>query len=419
MHLESLFCKLLAKKRRAVGVEDSSKQDKRISQPKQKGEGWLPFLGNSLTNAIFFHDECDEDAPSLYEEPVCSQGSIDATSEKLEVTSYSNGYEESLGPPLFDIGDELEMGDASNPQLPTYDDLEIVDPSNPTWKDSEGQEMFNSSHPRVVDSTESWDNPSSSVKEFSKGWVITWLALQSLSLSNMAVEGIQGDSTNPLLPTHSKNGFLAFGSGVLQERPGKQEWQNIEKVEGWETIMCYNVAFSEEDLSQEQTNKGEEKEEDFWEAKRISDKPEIALFLQNIKDEENEVSDPDDGPEDNLSQNSWELPNQGRPQALFVFFNNNVDLPWKEDIMAEPFAYEDSFDAEEDEYHWWTFTMFRGDRNEEEDVDQAIFFLQEIERVLQNRIWGLERLLVSGRHLYHEQSKHLESNPDTDRKSVV
>ena len=77
--------------------------------------------------------------------------------------------------------------------------------------------------------------------------------------------------------------------------------------------MCYNVAFSEEDLCQEQTNKGEEKEEDFWEAESISDKPETALFLQNIKDEENEVSDPDDGLEDNLSQNSWELPNQGKP----------------------------------------------------------------------------------------------------------
>ena len=86
----------------------------------------MPFPGNSLTNAMFFHDECDEDAPSLYEESLCSQGSIDAISEKLEVPSYCSDDKESLGPPLFDIGDELEMGDASNPQLlQVYESLEM------------------------------------------------------------------------------------------------------------------------------------------------------------------------------------------------------------------------------------------------------------------------------------------------------
>ena len=112
------------------GVEDSLKQKEKESQFKEEGEGWLPFPGNSLTNAMFFHDECDEDAPSLYEEPLCSQGSIDDASENLEVTSYCSTDKESLGPPLFDIGDDLEMVDASSPQLQVYESLEMDDSSS-------------------------------------------------------------------------------------------------------------------------------------------------------------------------------------------------------------------------------------------------------------------------------------------------
>ena len=89
-----------------------------------------------------------------------------------------------------------------------------------------------------------------------------------------------------------------------------------------------------------------EKEEDFWEDRGVTDdEPDIALFLQNLNDEEKEASNPHDWPKDNLSQNSWELQNQDRPQPPFIFFDNNVDLPWEEDSMAESFAYKESINT--------------------------------------------------------------------------
>ena len=134
------------------------------------------------------------------------------------------------------------------------------------------------------------------------------------------------------------------------------------------------MTLSEEDRCQEQTNKDEvckedgkpeqrfyfdaEKEEDFWEDRGVNDEPHIALFLQNLNDEEKEASNPHHWPEDNLSQNSWELQNQDRPQTPFIF-DNNVDLPWEEDSMVESFAYEKSINTEEDEHQWSDFTRIR------------------------------------------------------------
>ena len=141
---------------------------------KSKGEGWLPFPKNSLTNAMFFYDESDEDASHLYEELLCSQSSIDAASEKIKVTSYSSDEEESLGQSLFGFGDDLEM----------------VNASNSTWKNSEGLEMCDSSRPVVVheDFAGLWDNMSPAVNKFLQGCIITCYALQSLSLYGLKQE---------------------------------------------------------------------------------------------------------------------------------------------------------------------------------------------------------------------------------------
>lgn len=144
------------------------------TQFERKGEGWLPFPKNSLTNAMFFYDESDEDASHLYEELLCSQSSIDAASEKIKVTSYSSDEEESLGQSLFGFGDDLEM----------------VNTSNSTWKDSEALEMCDSSRPVVVheDFAGLWDNMSPAVNKFLQGCIITCYALQSLSLYGLKQE---------------------------------------------------------------------------------------------------------------------------------------------------------------------------------------------------------------------------------------
>ena len=130
----------------------------------------------------------------------------------------------------------------------------------------------------------------------------------------------------------------------------------------------------------------QKKEEDFWEDKSVTDELDIALFLQNLNDEEKEVLDPHDWPEDNLSQNSWELQNQDRPQPPFIFFDNNVDLPWEEDSMAKSFAYKDSINTEQDEHHQWDFIAIREDRRTEEEEDPTILLLQEIEEILLEQV---------------------------------
>ena len=94
--------------------------------------------------------------------------------------------------------------------------MKMVDACNATWKDGEGLEMFNSTCPRVVqkDSARSWHTTSLAFDYFLKVWVITWYALQSLSLSNMDVEELQGNTTNPLLPTFSKERLLSIGCSL-------------------------------------------------------------------------------------------------------------------------------------------------------------------------------------------------------------
>ena len=356
-----------------------------------RGEGWVP---TSIKNMKDCNDleckETDVGSACINTKELSEESSMDAISKKELEVMVSPSIEQS--PECFTSKASCR--------------LEMVDVSSLIWKDDEGLlEMMDSSSSEVIlENVASFEEDTLSVVDsFCKGWVITCYALYSLSL---------------YLGSFKKEKLLASKDGNNME-------VSPTKGEGWSIIICYNMTFREEDLCQEQTNKEEickedgklnqqfifqaEKEEDFWETKSISDEPDITLFLQNIKDEKGAIPEADVLPDDNLSLNSWELQNQGRPQVPLIFFDNNSSLPWEEDSMAESFAYEDSFDAEEDEYHWWAFTMFRENRNEEEDENQAILFLQEIERFLQNRIQGLERLLVSRRHLYHDHANILKA----------
>ena len=182
-----------------------------------RGEGWLPFPKNSLTNAMFFYDESDEDASHLYEELLCSQSSIDAASEKIEVTSYSSDKEEILGQSLFGFGDDLEM----------------VNASNSTWKDSEGLEMCDSSCPVVVheDFAGLWDNMSPAVNKFLQGCIITCYALQSLSLYGLKQEEPEsqikeeGEGWMPILGDEQvKNGNFKCTAIAKDEVYPDEEW---------------------------------------------------------------------------------------------------------------------------------------------------------------------------------------------------
>ena len=104
------------------------------------------------------------------------------------------------------------------------------------------------------------------------------------------------------------------------------------------------------------------------------------MFLQNIEDAEEALSEVDEWSEDNLSLNSWSAQAQDEPPTQLIPFGNDWTLPWEEKGSMASYTCEDSIYEEENENNWWYFTATRGIGEEEEDEDQILFLLQEIGR---------------------------------------
>ena len=108
----------------------------------------------------------------------------------------------------------------------------------------------------------------------------------------MNVEEIQGYTTNPLLPTLSKERSFSVDCSLQQK---KQEKWLIGEGEGWTPILYCNLVVDKKYFNHKSTKEGEvhtcdewfqeqgnieaNEEENLWERGSLNDEPGIAYFI--------------------------------------------------------------------------------------------------------------------------------------------